>query len=133
MNILEKLNGSLDYIEENLMYSIDFKEVEKLVSCSAGYFKRIFFIITGITLTEYIRRRRLTLAALELCNCHMRIYDIAFKCGYRSPDSFTRAFKDYHGVTPTEARNYGHRLKFYSRMIFHLSEYDEDVYLDQRD
>ncbi len=83
IDILEKLNGSLDYIEENLMYSIDFKEVERLVSCSAG--------------------------------------------------SFTRAFQDYHGVTPTEARNYGHRLKFYSRMTFHLSEYDEDVYLDQRD
>lgn len=120
MDLLEKLNGPLDYIENNLTNNIDFKEVAMLASCSQGYFRRMFSILAGITLSEYIRRRRLTLAAFELNNCNMRITDIALKYGYRSPDSFARAFQDFHGITPSEARGYGKRLKAYTRMSFRL-------------
>lgn len=133
MNMFEKLNGPLNYIEENLSYEIDFKEVSRLASCSADYFKRMFSIITGITLTEYIRHRRLSLAAFELSNYNMKIHDVAIKYGYSSPDSFTRAFQCYHGITPTEARNQGHWLKFYSRMTFQLSPYNEDICIDERE
>lgn len=121
MNMFEKLNEPLDYIEENLTHNIDLKEVARRASCSTGYFKRMFSIITGVTFTEYIWRRRLTLAAFELSNSNMKIHDIAIKYGYRSPDSFTRAFQHFHGITPKEARNHGHWLKFYSRITFHLS------------
>ncbi|TFJ89530.1 AraC family transcriptional regulator, partial [Lentibacillus salicampi] len=77
--------------------------------------------LAGVTLSEYIRRRRLTLAAFELNNSNFRIIDIAIKYGYNSPDSFTRAFHSLHGITPSEARNNGHTIKAYPRMTFQLS------------
>lgn len=107
MNLLEKMNGALTYIEENLTSDIDFKEVAKLACCSEYHFKRMFLFLAGITLSEYIRCRRLSLAAFEL-NCNnKRIIDVAIKYGYSSPDSFTRVFQSFHGVTPSEARNNG--------------------------
>lgn len=140
MDLLEKLNGPLDYIEKNLANNIDFKEVAMLASCSESYFRRLFFILVGSTLSEYIRCRRLTLAAFELDNRNMSISDIALKYGYHSPDSFTRAFQDFHGVTPSEARIYGRWLKAYTRMTFqplvskednHEAEDKEDIYRKQ--
>nr|WP_281244567.1 AraC family transcriptional regulator [Thermoflavimicrobium dichotomicum] len=115
------MNGALNYIEENLTNDIDFKEVARLAFCSEYHFKRMFSFLAGITLSEYIRRRRLTLAAFELINSDKKIIDIAIKYGYSSPDSFTRAFQNLHGVTPSEARNNGQLLKAYPRMFFQLS------------
>lgn len=79
------------------------------------------FVSGGVLLSEYIRRRRLTLAGFELTHRHMRVIDVALKDGYNSPDSFTRAFYSFHGLTPTEARNTGHPLKAYPRMTFQLT------------
>lgn len=107
--------------EENLTNDIDFKVVARLAFCSEYHFKRMFSFLAGIPLSEYIRRRRLTLAAFDLNNSNLRIIDIAIKYGYSSPDSFARAFQTLHGVTPTEARNYGQALKAYPRMTFQLS------------
>lgn len=121
MDLLEKMNGALTYIEENLTNDIDFKEVARLAFCSEYHFKRMFSFLAGITLSEYIRRRRLTHAALELTNSNLRIIDVAIKYGYSSPDSFTRAFQSLHGVTPSQARNNGQSLKAYPRMTFQLS------------
>lgn len=121
MDLLEKMNGALNYIEENLADDIDFKEVARRAYCSEYHFKRMFSFLAGVTLSEYIRRRRLTLAAFELINGNLRIIDVAIKFGYSSPDSFTRAFQSLHGVTPSEARNNGHSLKAYPRMTFQLS------------
>lgn len=128
MDLLEKLNGPLEYIEENLTNNIDFKEVARLSSCSQSYFRRMFSILAGITLSEYIRRRRLTLAAFELNNFNVRILDIAIKYGYSSPDSFARAFQAFHGIMPSEARGYGQLLKAYTRITFQLSANKEDTY-----
>lgn len=130
MNILEKLNGPLEYIEGNLANNIDFKEVSRLASCSQSYFKRVFPILTGITITEYIRRRRLTLAAFELNKSSTKIIDIANKYGYNSPDSFTRAFQAFHGITPLEAKSYGHWIKAYSRITFQLLTKREESYYE---
>ncbi|MBO1512883.1 AraC family transcriptional regulator [Metabacillus bambusae] len=121
MDLLEKMNGALTYIEENLTNDIDFKEVSRLAFCSEYHFKRMFSFLAGVTLSEYIRRRRLTHAAFELTNSNLRIIDVAIKYGYSSPDSFTRAFQSLHGVTPSEARNNGQSLKAYPRMTFQLS------------
>jgi AraC family transcriptional regulator len=121
MDLLEKMNGALTYIEENLTNDIDFKEVARLAFCSEYHFKRMFSFLAGVTLSEYIRRRRLTLAAFELNNSNLRVIDVAIKYGYSSPDSFTRAFQSLHGVTPSEARNNGQSLKAYPRMTFQLS------------
>jgi len=115
------MNGALKYIEENLTNEIDFKEVARLAYCSEYHFKRMFSFLAGVTLSEYIRRRRLTLAAFELNSSNSKIIDIAIKYGYNSPDSFARAFQGLHGITPSEARNNGHSLKAYPPMTFQLS------------
>ncbi|MDR7870720.1 MAG: AraC family transcriptional regulator [Tissierellaceae bacterium] len=121
MDSLKSLNKALDYIEENLTNDIEFKEVSRLALCSEYHFKRMFSFLTGVTLSEYIRRRRLTLAAFELINSDIKVIDLAIKYGYNSPDSFTRAFQSLHSVTPTEARSTGESLKAYPKMTFQLS------------
>ncbi|MDF2612415.1 MAG: ydeE1 [Clostridia bacterium] len=121
MDLLKSMNESLNYIEENLTEDIDFKEVGRLARCSEYHFTRMFSFLAGITLSEYIRRRRLTLAAFELKDSDIKIIDAAIKYGYNSPDSFTRAFQSLHGITPSEARKNGKSLKAYPRMTFQLS------------
>lgn len=121
MDSLKKMNEALNYIEENLTNDIDFKEAARLAFCSEYHFQRMFSFLAGITLSEYIRRRRLTLAAFELNNSNMRVIDAAIKYGYNSPDSFTRAFQSLHGITPSEAKVNGQSLKAYPRMTFQLS------------
>ncbi|WP_280146839.1 AraC family transcriptional regulator [Priestia megaterium] len=121
MDLLRNMNRALNYIEENLTKDIDFREVAKLALCSEYHFKRMFSFLAGITLSEYIRRRRLTLAAFELKDNKMKVIDIAIKYGYNSPDSFTRAFQNLHGLTPSEAKKNGYSLKAYPQMTFQLS------------
>ncbi|SFX08304.1 AraC family transcriptional regulator [Thermoactinomyces sp. DSM 45891] len=121
MDLLKNMNTSLRYIEENLTQEIDLKEVARIALCSEYHFKRMFSFLAGIPLSEYIRRRRLTLAAFELQNRTPRIIDIAIKYGYSSPDSFSRAFQSLHGITPTEARNQTQNVKAYPRMTFQLT------------
>lgn len=121
MDSLKRMNDALNYIEENLDNEIDLKEVARLAFCSEYHFQRMFSFLSGISLSEYIRRRRLTFAAFELNNSNIRIIDLAVKYGYSSPDSFTRAFQGLHGITPSEARHNGKSLKAYPRMTFQLS------------
>lgn len=121
MILLEKMNRALTYIEENLINEIDYNEIARIALCSEYHFKRMFSFLSGVSLSEYIRRRRLTLAAFELQNKDIKIIDIAIKYGYNSPDSFTRAFQNLHGITPSEARNNGQSLKAYPRMTFQLT------------
>jgi len=115
------MNDALRYIEANLTNEIDASEVAKCALCSEYHFKRMFSFLAGITLSEYIRKRRLTLAAFELKNSDLKVIDVAMKYGYNSPDSFTRAFHIFHGITPSEARNNGYTIKSYPRMTFQLS------------
>ncbi|WHZ05532.1 AraC family transcriptional regulator [Neobacillus sp. YX16] len=121
MDSLKRLNEAIAYIEENLTSDIDFKEVAMIAICSEYHFQRMFSYLAGVSLSEYIRRRRLSLAAFELINSHVKIIDLAIKYGYSSPDSFTRAFQGLHGITPSEARNNGQLLKAIPRMTFQLS------------
>lgn len=121
MDLVKNMNAAMKYIEENLTNEIDFKMVARLAHCSEYHFKRMFSFLAGITLSEYIRRRRLSLAAFELINSNIKIIDVAIKYGYNSPDSFTRAFQNLHGITPSEARNNGQQLKAYPLMTFQLS------------
>ena len=121
MNLLEQMNGALNYVEHNLTDEIDYKEVSRIACCSEYHFKRMFSFLAGIPFSEYIRRRRMTLAAFDLKDSKMRVIDVAIKYGYHSADSFARAFQQMHGVTPTEARDDGHSLKAYPRMTFQLT------------
>ncbi|WP_336772836.1 AraC family transcriptional regulator [Paenibacillus sp. MMO-58] len=119
--MLEQLNGALGYIEQNLENEIDEQEIAKRAFCSVYHFKRMFAYLAGIPLQEYIRRRRLTHAAFDLQDKTVKVIDIAIKYGYHSPDSFTRAFQNLHGITPTEARMTNRSLTSYPPMTFRIS------------
>ncbi len=121
MDWLTKMNGALDYIEENLTEEIDMSKVAAKACCSSYNFQRMFSFIADCPLAEYIRRRRLTQAALELQNTDAKIIDIAVKYGYDSAASFTRAFSSLHGLPPSDARQDGVLLKAYPRISFQIS------------
>ncbi len=121
MDYLRSMNNALEYIEEHLTEEIDYSEVSKIAYCSEYHFKRMFSFLAGISISEYIRRRRLTLAALDLKDRDLRIIDVAVKYGYNSADSFSRAFHSLHGILPSEARSENTQLKAYPRMTFQLS------------
>lgn len=121
MDSLSNMNKAMEYIEEHLAEEIDYSEISKIAYCSEYHFKRMFSFLAGISLSEYIRRRRLTLAALDLKDNDLRIIDVAVKYGYNSADSFSRAFHSLHGILPSEARSENIQLKAYPRMTFQLS------------
>jgi AraC family transcriptional regulator len=115
-----RLNRALDYIEENLSNEIDFDYAAKLAFCSRNDLSNMFFIVTGIQLSEYIRRRRLSLAALELQNSDEKIINISMKYGYSSPTAFNRAFQNQHKVSPQYARSRKIFLNSYPRITFRI-------------
>ncbi len=120
MNIIEAFNKTIDYIESVLDNEPDEKKILHLSGYSFPMFSRIFSILTGCTLSEYIRCRRLTQAAVDLRETNEKIIDIAVKYGYESADSFGAAFKKFHGFTPTEIR-YGGAFQVVSRVQLALS------------
>ena len=115
MNLATGIQKAIDYIEEHLTDELDLADIAKQATCSPYYFQKIFGILCGITVGEYIRNRRLTLAGSELKKPNMKVIDTALKYGYESPESFTRAFTRFHGITPTEAKREGGRLRSFSR------------------
>ncbi|MEF3313523.1 AraC family transcriptional regulator [Paenibacillus sp. GYB004] len=121
MDWAERMNKAINYIEEHLTGDIDYEEVAKVACCSVYHFQRMFSFITDVSLSEYVRRRRLTLAAFELQNSNIKVIDLALKLGYDSPEAFTRAFQNLHGTTPTASRNVGIKLKTYPRISFQIS------------
>ena len=118
MEWLKKLNAAVDYIEKNLDGDISYDEAARIACCSPFYFQRIFTYVSGISLSEYIRRRRMTQAAFELQRTDAKVLDIALKYGYTSPTSFNRAFQSVHNITPTAARNMGSILNAYPAIRF---------------
>lgn len=121
MDSLINMNNAIAYIEKNLNNDIDYSQVAKIACCSEYHFRRMFSFLSGISLSEYVRRRKLTLAAADIKDCNTRIIDIAVKYGYNSADSFTRAFYNIHGILPSEARKDNVKLKAYPKMTFQLS------------
>ena len=120
MNMLKQLNDAIMYIEQNLCAELNFDEAAKLACVTTDSFMRFFSYMTGMTLKEYIRRRRLTLAANDLRHGDDRVIDIAVKYGYESADAFSRAFAKQHGVTPSAYRKNGGSLKVYPPASFHI-------------
>lgn len=121
MDWLERMNYALEYIENHLDDEIDYVKIARAAYCSEYHFSRMFSSISGISISEYIRRRRLTLAAFEIQKTDIRIIDAAIKYGYESSDSFARAFQKIHGIKPSEARNKGVQLKAFPRISFKIT------------
>ena len=116
----ERMNAAIDYIEDNLAGEIDINEAADKAYCSSFHFQRMFSAVIGVSPAEYVRQRRLTLAARELSSADARVIDVALKYGYNSPEAFTRAFRNLHGVTPTAAREIETKLSAYPRVSFHI-------------
>ena len=121
MDFIIKMERAFDYIESHLLEDIDYQELSLVSECSPHHFQRIFTYITNKTLVEYIRQRRLSKASLELQTTDIRIIDLAFKYGYESSGSFTRAFQQLQGVSSSIARKDKCILKEYPRLTFKLS------------
>lgn len=110
----------VEYLENVIRCSdeVDYSVISRIAGCPAPLFQRIFVYITGIPMTEYLRRRRLTLAGYEIRNSSEKIIDIAMRYGFNSHSSFTRAFKEHHKVSPSSVRRVGEQLNDYPRTSF---------------
>ncbi|MGF7059703.1 AraC family transcriptional regulator [Brassicibacter mesophilus] len=121
MEWIDRLNEVISYIEEHLNDEINYEVIGEIAVCPVGSFQRAFSLMTGITLSEYIRRRKLTMAAFELQSTDCKVIDVAVKYGYESSDAFCVAFKKIHGITPTTAKQQNIKLKSYPRLTFTLT------------
>lgn len=116
MNWVESIREVINYMEENMTDELNIEDIAKYVGISPFYLQKGFAMLCGFTVGEYIRKRRLSLAGNELITSDEKIIDIALKYGYDSPDSFTKAFTRFHGVTPTAVRKEGAMVKSYASL-----------------
>ncbi|MDU5335205.1 AraC family transcriptional regulator [Enterococcus sp.] len=120
MEWLDHFNSSIAYVEENLAGAIDLDKAAQLAHCSSYHYQRMFSYIANVTLGEHIRRRRMSLAGVDLQRGD-KVIDVAAKYGYDSPTSFNRVFKSVHGITPKEAKQAGAKLTSYPMLTFKLT------------
>lgn len=120
MECIQSIQKAIDYMERNLLEDINYEDVAKEVYMSNYHFHRIFSMIVGITATEYIKNRRLSLAGQEISLSDIKVIDIAMKYGYESPESFSKAFTRFHGISPNVARTSGIQLKSFNRLIIKI-------------
>lgn len=121
MDWIERLNEAVNYMEEHMCDTIDLQKVAKIAGCSTYHFQRMFSYLAEVPLSEYIRRRRMTLAAVDLQTSNAKIIDIALKYGYDSPTAFNRAFRTIHGIAPSQAKIQGVLLKSFAPISFKLT------------
>ena len=121
MEWVERLNQSMNYIEEHLTDEIDYEQLGQIACCSAYHYQRMFTYMAGITLAEYIRRRKMSLAAVDLQGGNERVIDIAEKYGYSSPTAFNRAFQSFHGIAPSSVKGDGVSVKSFSPIVFRIA------------
>ena len=121
MEWVQGMNKAVNYIEEHILEEPDLNQLGRLAGCSAHHFQRIFTYIGGITLTEYLRKRRMSLAAVDLKDENTKVIDVALKYGYDSPTAFSRAFQMIHGIPPSMVRETGASLKAFPPLVFQLT------------
>lgn len=121
MEWMQRLNQSIEYMEEHITEELDYEKVAQVANCPSYYFQQMFLYMTNMTLREYIRRRRLSLAAVELQKDSGKVIDIAIKYRYESPTAFTRAFKSFHGVVPSALKTENRPMQAFPPIQFHVS------------
>ncbi len=121
MEWIEGLNKAISYIEEHLTEEISYDELARIACCSVYHFQRMFAYMAGVPLSEYIRRRRMSLAAADLQSGEGKIIDIGMKYGYTSPTAFNRAFQSVHGMAPSMAKKGGSPMKAYPPISFKIT------------
>lgn len=121
MEWLKRMVDSVEYIEEHIEEPPDVEKIAKIACSSTFHFQRMFNMLAGITVAEYVRKRKLTLAAQELAATKAKVLDIALKYGYETPESFSKAFRRVQGISPSAAREQGVKLKAQPRISFQIS------------
>ncbi len=121
MEWTEALKASIDYMEEHLLEDVNADVVARQVHMSSYYFQKGFSIVTGYTIGDYIRNRRLYLAGMELLTKDVKVIDTALKYGYETPESFCKAFKRFHGITPAQIRQKQMYIKSFQPLVIKLS------------
>ena len=121
MDWITGIQNAINYIEDHITEELDYEQIAMASFSSSFHFQRVFSILCGYTLGEYIRNRRLTLAGTELANTREKVIDVAYKYGYDNPESFAKAFQKFHGITPSQARSSGVMLKSFSRLSIKVS------------
>jgi AraC family transcriptional regulator len=120
MEWIERLNRAIGYIEEHISEKIDYDQIAKVACCSTYHFQRMFAYMANVPLSEYIRRRRMSLAAADLQCGDERVVDVALKYGYSSPTAFNRAFQSVHGIAPSLVKEEGVPLRAYPPISFKI-------------
>lgn len=120
MEWINRLNSAIGYIEEHLTEEIDYEQLAQIACCSAYHFQRMFAYMANMPLSEYIRRRRMSLAAVDLQSGEERVIDVALKYGYNSPTAFNRAFQTVHGIAPSAVKKDGVSVKSYPPISFKI-------------
>ena len=121
MDWISGIQNAINYIENHIAEELDYESIAKESFSSPFHFQRVFSILCGYTLGEYIRNRRLSLAGTDLARGNEKVIDIAYKYGYETPESFAKAFQKFHGITPSQARACGAKLKAFSRLSIKVS------------
>ncbi|MDD4493341.1 MAG: helix-turn-helix domain-containing protein [Eubacteriales bacterium] len=121
MEWMESISRAIEYIENHITEEISIDSIARQVSISPFYFQKGFSLLCGFTVMEYIRKRRLALAGSELVSTDAKVIDVALKYGYDSPDSFTKAFTRFHGMTPAMGRKDGVTLKSFAPLKIKIS------------
>ncbi len=121
MDWISDIQRAIHYMEENLTEDINVEAVSKYVYSSTDNFQRIFNIVTGFSVSEYIRNRRLSLAGQELITTNIKVIDVAFKYRYETPESFTKAFKRFHGCRPMDIRTKHEEIKYFYPLAIQIN------------
>lgn len=121
MEWIHRLNKTIAYLEEHLTEEIDYEQLAQIACCSPYHFQRMFAYMADVPLSEYVRRRRMSRAAVDLQEGNAKIIDIALKYGYSSPTAFNRAFQSVHGIAPSFIRESGVQIKSFSPISFAIT------------
>lgn len=121
MEWIDRLNKAINFIEEHLTEEMDYEQIAKIACCSTYHFQRMFGYMANVSLSEYIRRRRMSLAAVELQDSDKKIVDVAFKYGYSSPTAFNRAFQSVHGIAPSVVKDSAATLRAFPPISFKIT------------
>lgn len=120
MEWIDRLNEAIGYLEQHLTEDVDYKQLGKIACCSAYHFQRMFTYMAGVPLSEYLRRRKMSLAAVDL-QSGRKVVDVAVKYGYGSPTAFNRAFQAIHGVAPSAVKEQGVTVKTFPPIVFKIT------------
>ncbi|MFD2132401.1 GyrI-like domain-containing protein [Pseudogracilibacillus auburnensis] len=131
MEGLQRMLHAIEFVEKNLDNDLFIEDIARSACMSKFHFQRMFHMLTSYTVSEYIRNRRITVAAQELVYSNSKVIDVAMKYGYESPEAFTKAFRKIHGINPTVAKKNSQSLKAYPKLSFQI-QLKGDVEMDYK-